>query len=93
LWLNSYFTDGNSRVDGGIFTLDLKFSDGSVKRFDVEPYLKYAVFTELIDVNYFKTVRLTFGTIQWPNEQDAKVQSAINSCDIDETRIAHSTLS
>lgn len=52
------------------FTLDLKFSDGSVKRFDVKPYLKYEVFTELNDFNYFKKVRLAFGTIQWPNEQD-----------------------
>jgi len=52
------------------FTLDLEFSDGSVKRFDVKPYLKYGVFTELSDLNYFKKVKLAFGTIQWPNEQD-----------------------
>jgi hypothetical protein len=52
------------------FTLDLRFSDGSVKRFDVKPYLKYDVFTELNDVRYFKKVKLAFGTIQWPNEQD-----------------------
>jgi Protein of unknown function (DUF2442) len=29
------------------YTLDLKFSDGSVKRFDVKPYLKYEAFKEL----------------------------------------------
>ena len=52
------------------FTLDLKFSDGSVKRFDVKPYLKYGVFVELRDLDYFKKVKLAFGTIQWPNEQD-----------------------
>ena len=52
------------------FTLDLKFSDGSVKRFDVKPYLKYGVFAELSDLSYFKKVKLAFGTIQWPNEQD-----------------------
>ena len=52
------------------FTLDLRFSDGSVKRFDVKPYLKYEVFKELNDFNYFKKVKLAFGTIQWPNEQD-----------------------
>ena len=52
------------------FTLDLKFTDGSVKRFDVKPYLKYEIFTELNDFNYFKKVKLAFGTIQWPNEQD-----------------------
>lgn len=52
------------------YTLDLRFSDGSVKRFDVKPYLKYEVFKELKDLSYFKQVRLAFGTVQWPHEQD-----------------------
>jgi hypothetical protein len=52
------------------YTLDLKFSDGSVKRFDVKPYLKYEVFQELKDLGYFKQVALAFGTVQWPHEQD-----------------------
>ena len=52
------------------FSLDLKFSDGSIKRFDVKPYLDYEVFRELKDPAYFKQVRLAFGTVQWPHEQD-----------------------
>ena len=52
------------------FSLDLKFNDGSVKRFDVKPYLDYEVFRELKDLNYFKQVDVAFGTVQWPNEQD-----------------------
>ena len=52
------------------FTLDLKFSDGSVKRFDVKPYLQYQVFGQLRDLAYFKQVSLAFGTVQWPHEQD-----------------------
>ena len=52
------------------YTLDLKFSDGSVKRFDVQPYLKYEVFQELKDLAYFKQVSLAFGTVQWPHDQD-----------------------
>jgi hypothetical protein len=52
------------------FSLDLKFTDGSVKRFDVKPYLDYELFRELKDPNYFKQVRLAFGTVQWPHEQD-----------------------
>ena len=52
------------------YTLDLKFSDGSVKRFDVKPYLKYEVFKELENLVYFKQVSLAFGTVQWPHEQD-----------------------
>jgi hypothetical protein len=52
------------------FSLDLKFSDGSAKRFDAKPYLDYEFFSELKDPNYFKQVRLAFGTVQWPHEQD-----------------------
>lgn len=52
------------------FSLDLEFNDGSVKRFDAKPYLDYEVFRELKDLNYFKRVRIAFGTVQWPHEQD-----------------------
>jgi hypothetical protein len=52
------------------FSLDLQFSDGSVKRFDAKPYLDYEVFRELKDLNYFKQVNIAFGTVQWSNEQD-----------------------
>lgn len=51
-------------------TLDLKFSDGSLKRFNVKPYLEYKVFQELKDLSYFKQVRLAFGTVSWPHQQD-----------------------
>ena len=52
------------------FSLDLRFSDGSVKRFDTKPYLDYEVFRELKDLNYFRQVDLAFGTVRWPHEQD-----------------------
>ena len=52
------------------FSLDLKFNDGSQKRFDAKPYLDYEVFRELKDLAYFKRVSLAFGTVQWPHEQD-----------------------
>ena len=52
------------------YTLDLKFDDGSNRRFDVKPYLEYGIFNELKDRNYFKKVRVAFGTVQWPNDQD-----------------------
>jgi hypothetical protein len=51
-------------------TLDLKFDDGSVRRFDVKPYLEYGIFKELQDESYFKRVSVAFGAVQWPNEQD-----------------------
>ena len=52
------------------FSLDLRFSDGSVKRFDARPYLDYEVFRDLKDLDYFRKVDLAFGTVQWPHEQD-----------------------
>jgi len=52
------------------FSLDLEFSDRSVRRFDFKPYLNFPVFRELKDLNYFKQVGLLFGTVYWPNEQD-----------------------
>jgi hypothetical protein len=51
-------------------SLDLQFSDGSLKRFDAKPYLNYEVFRELKSLDYFKQVGLAFGTVQWPHEQD-----------------------
>ncbi len=73
------------------FTLDLRFSDGSVRRFDMKPYLKYQVFAELNDLNYFRRVTLAFGTIQWPNEQDLAPDTLyLESIPLAEGRIEHS---
>ena len=52
------------------FSLDLKFNDNSVRRFDATPYLEFGVFRELKDIGYFKQVRIAYGTVQWPHEQD-----------------------
>ena len=52
------------------FSLDLRFDDGSVKRFDVKPYLNLGIFRELQDHAYFSKVSIAYGTVQWPNEQD-----------------------
>jgi hypothetical protein len=59
-----------SAIPNDDFTLDIQFNDGSLKRFDVKPYLDYPVFRELKDVNQFKNIKVVFGTVQWENEQD-----------------------
>ncbi|MGD9564420.1 MAG: DUF2442 domain-containing protein [Pyrinomonadaceae bacterium] len=51
-------------------TLDLKFNDGSLRRFDIKPYLEMEVFRELKDIEYFSTVSVAYGTVHWPNDQD-----------------------
>ena len=52
------------------FSLELKINDNSLRKFDARPYLDVGVFTELKDIGYFKQVRIAFGTVQWPHEQD-----------------------
>jgi len=52
------------------FSLDLKFNDNSLRRFDAKPYLDFGVFNELKDIGYFKQVKIAYGTVQWPHEQD-----------------------
>tara|TARA_B110000977_G_C10978135_1_gene455041 strand:+ start:957 stop:1127 length:171 start_codon:yes stop_codon:yes gene_type:complete len=41
-----------------------------VKEFDVAPYLDKGIFSELKDENYFKQVKVAFGSAEWPNDQD-----------------------
>lgn len=50
--------------------LELSFNTGEIRVFDVGPYLDRGIFTELRDPVYFQRVRLAFGSVAWPNEQD-----------------------
>jgi hypothetical protein len=70
------------------FSLDVKFSDGSVRRFDVKPYLEFGIFTELKDLDYFNQVKIAFGTVQWPHEQDISPDTLyLESTPIDESEL------
>ncbi len=52
------------------FTLTLTFTDGSVRAFDMKPYLDIGVFRELADEGLFNSVKPFLGSIQWCNGQD-----------------------
>jgi hypothetical protein len=52
------------------YKLKVQFTNNELKEFDVAPYLNKGVFSELKDEQYFKQVRVAFGSIEWPNEQD-----------------------
>jgi hypothetical protein len=61
--------------------LQLSFNTGETKVFDVGPYLNKGIFTELRDPSYFRSVRLAFGSIAWPNDQDFGPESLnVESC-------------
>jgi hypothetical protein len=52
------------------YQLELTFSTGETRWFDARPYLDKGIFTDLKDQSYFRSVRLAFGSIAWPHEQD-----------------------
>ena len=52
------------------FNLELTFTNGEVKIFDVKPYLEKGMFSELRDDNQFNSVRCVLGSIQWSNGLD-----------------------
>jgi hypothetical protein len=52
------------------YKLKITFENKEIRLFDATPFLDKGVFTELKDINYFKKVKVAFGAIEWPHEQD-----------------------
>ena len=52
------------------YKLKIQFTNDELKEFDVRPFLGKGIFTELKDKKYFAQVRVAFGSVEWPNEQD-----------------------
>jgi len=50
--------------------LQITFSNGEVKKFDVKPYLGIGLFKELQDLSVFNSVKPFLGSIQWSNGVD-----------------------
>jgi hypothetical protein len=50
--------------------LKIELSNGRKGIFDVSPYMDKGVFKELAEPAYFRSVRVAFGGIMWPHEQD-----------------------
>ena len=50
--------------------LKIRFADIETKEFDVSPFLDKGIFKELKNESYFNQVRVSFGSVEWPNEQD-----------------------
>lgn len=52
------------------YKLILTFENNEKKLFDMTPYLELGVFKTLKDENLFKTVKVSFDTIEWSNGAD-----------------------
>ena len=52
------------------YELELTFENNEIKIFDVKPYLDTGLFAKLKDENYFKMVKISYDTIEWPNGID-----------------------
>ena len=52
------------------YKLRLKFKNGEEKVFDMKPYLDTGIFKELKEESVFKTVKVSFDTVEWANEAD-----------------------
>ena len=52
------------------YQLRLAFTNGEVRVYDCSNLLDFGVFQELREVGYFRQVRVAYGTVVWPNEQD-----------------------
>ena len=52
------------------YRLLLSFENNEIREFDVKPYLPLGIFSELKDETLFKSVKVTFDTIEWANGAD-----------------------
>ena len=52
------------------FHLELEFSTGEARIFDVRPYLDKGVFKQLQDIKLFKQAHVAFDTVCWPGNLD-----------------------
>ncbi len=59
----------------GDYKLKVLLSNGKQGIFDVSPYLDKGVFCELKEPEYFRRVKVAFGGVIWPHEQDLSAET------------------
>ena len=55
---------------GDNYKLIVKFDNDEIRIFDVTPYLDKGIFNELKNIDYYRQVKVAFGSVEWPHEQD-----------------------
>ena len=62
--------------------LRIQLSNGRNGLFDVSSYLDKGIFSELKNPQYFRRVKVAFGGIMWPHEQDFSAETI--ECELEE---------
>lgn len=52
------------------YELLIAYENGETKKFDVKPFLGLGIFQDLKDRNVFKSVHVSFDTVEWANGAD-----------------------
>ena len=52
------------------YKLELTFENKEIRIFDMKPYLDKGIYKELKDERKFKSVRVSFDSIEWCNQAD-----------------------
>ncbi len=52
------------------YKLELTFKNDEVRIFDLKPYLEKGIYKELKDENKFKSVKVSYDSIEWCNQAD-----------------------
>lgn len=57
------------------YMIRLHYPNGLVKVADLAPYLNKGIYRELRDIEIFKSFRVSFNTLEWPNGADIDPES------------------
>lgn len=57
------------------YKLRILLSNGKKGIFDVSPYLDKGIFHELKEQQYFRCVKVVYGGVIWPHEQDFSAET------------------
>lgn len=52
------------------YKLELTFENDEVRVFDMKPYLEKGIYKELKDESKFKSVKVSFDSVEWCNKAD-----------------------
>lgn len=52
------------------YKLKITFKNDEVRVFDMKPYLEKGIYKELKDEEKFKTVKVSFDSVEWCNQAD-----------------------